>query len=150
MRMGTKRQFGVTDLLWPLVTALFSVAGYFLTVLIIHLLNLLIKSTLLSLIVSSLFRLLYTVFGLALVSSYAKRFQRISGLAIVVPFLMSLSITLVVYFIAYMLEEINKLVGAEFISSITQFAMERVLYIFVIVFILSYAVSLLSSKRQKY
>ena len=142
-----KKHFGITDLLWPLVWAMLSLAGYFVIVAIIYLLNLLIKSTLLEIITNALFQLLYIIFGIALVSSYTRHFQRVSGLYILVPGLMTISVTLIIYFITYILEELNKLVGASFLDSVTGFINDRLLFIFVVILILSYSVMLISKRH---
>jgi len=142
-----KAHFGVTDLLWPLIQAIFSVAAYFLIVLLIRIVNYLVKSTLLTGIVDTLFGLLYVIFLLALVSSYANHFRKISGLSITVPFLLSLSITIIIYFLTRLFDDINKLVGAQFLTEITTFMQDKLVYIFLAIVGVSYIVALARAEQ---
>ncbi|MFH0977895.1 MAG: hypothetical protein V1837_01200 [Candidatus Woesearchaeota archaeon] len=143
-----KKHFSVLDLLWPLLKAIFSTAAYFLVVLILYLINLIFHSSAFSTIISGLFTLVYIVFFLAVVSSYANHFRMISGLAILVPFLLSLSTTLIIYFIAYIFDRINSFLSIGFISVITGFVIYNLLYIFIAITAISYLVALLGPRRH--
>jgi hypothetical protein len=133
-----KREFRVVDLVIPVWKAILAVAVYAIVVLLLILLNRLIGSDILESTLHLLLQLLYIVFILAVISSYAGHFKRISNVSFIAPGLDALSSALIIYFLAVLMLELNADMSIWLLDAVGNFLLDNILLLFFAMLALSY------------